>query len=395
MPDQIPSVNAEDFRLFERDSFLGLEKVLPWSWCRQPTVRGAFLFTVLLAWVPMAVLAAFQGVAWGPSPAQSLLLDVGVYVRFFIAVPLLILSLPFCSSELRDIVKHFLEAKLVKESEQERFSENFAKLQRQRDGRWVDWILLALAYAYIAIVLVQVVPLLPPSWRTMGPEGHRVPSAAGWWLVLVSWPLYLFALFRLLYRMTLWWRFLWGVSKLDLQLNAAIPDGAGGLGFLGLSLTPFLWPAFAIAVSVAGMLANAALQAGASIAGYKVLVFVFAGCNVGLFVGPLLFFYLRLWEARRQGQLKHAVLGGRQIRQFEQEWIRKTPERGDLLSIQDFSAVIDLNSTAYNVRNTSLVPFQWRQIGALIACTLLPFLPVAALQYPVTEILQQVLKLVL
>lgn len=393
--EPITNANAMDFRLFERDSFLGLERLVPWSWCRKPTVRSAFLFAVLLAWVPMVLLAAVQGGAWGPTLARSLLLDVGVYVRFFIAVPLLILAPAYCSFEIRDIVKHFLEAKLVKESEQERFSENFAKLQRQRDWRWVDWILLALAYAYLALVLVQVVPILPPSWRTMGLEGQRVPTAAGWWLVLVSWPLYLFALFRFLYRMSLWWRFLWGVSRLDLQLNAAIPDGAGGLGFLGLSLTPFLWPAFAIAVSVAGMLANVALQAGVSIVGYKVLVFVFAGCNVGLFVGPLLFFINRLWEARRQGELNHALLAGRQIRQYELEWIRKTPARGDLLSVQDFSAVIDLNSTVYNVRRISLVPVQWRQIGSLIACTLLPFLPVAALEIPVTEILQQVLKLVL
>lgn len=395
MSDQVTHADASDFQLFERNSFLGLEKVAQWSWCRQPTARSAFLFAVLLAWVPLALLAAFQGVAWGPTSAQPLLLDVGVYARIFVALPLLILAPTACSSRLRVIVKHFLEANLVKESEQARFSQNFARVQGRRDSRWVDWTLLALAYAYMAFVAVQVVPGLPASWRTIGPQGQRSLTAAGWWFVLVSWPLYLFALFRFFYRLSLWWRFLWDASRLDLQLNATLPDRAGGLAFLGLSLAPFQSPAFAMAVSAAGTIANLAIQAGASVISFKAEVLVFAACNVALFVGPLLFFYSGLKKAKRQGQLKHSLLSGRQIRQFEQKWIASTPGNDDMLTVQDFSAVIDLSSTVANVQNMSTIPFQFGPVRTLLVVSLLPFLPVAALEVPVEVIVKQIMKLVL
>ena len=101
---------------------------------------------------------------------------------------------------------------------------------------------------------------VPDSWRVTGTSGHRSLSLAGWWLVAFCEPLYRLIMLQLLYRLALWWLFLWKTSRLHLHLNAAHPDGAGGLAFLGMVLPAVRLPVLAIAVSVAGGLANLKLR---------------------------------------------------------------------------------------------------------------------------------------
>src|SRR5262245_41055428 len=55
------------------------------------TARRALLFA-LVTWLPLAALAAVQGLAINDDPRQSLLLDFTVYARFLVAVPIFILG---------------------------------------------------------------------------------------------------------------------------------------------------------------------------------------------------------------------------------------------------------------------------------------------------------------
>ncbi len=63
-------------------------------------------------------------------------------------------------------------------------------------------------------------------------SGFANLSLAGWWNALVSVPLFQFLLLRWYFRLFIWARFLWQVSRFDLKLLPAHPDGVGGLGFL-------------------------------------------------------------------------------------------------------------------------------------------------------------------
>ena len=62
---------------------------------------------------------------------------------------------------------------------------------------------------------------------------------AGLWYWLVCLSLFRFLMFRWLWRVALWWCFLWRVARLDLHLVATHPDGAGGLGYLEVAQTYF------------------------------------------------------------------------------------------------------------------------------------------------------------
>jgi len=49
-----------------------------------------------------------------------------------------------------------------------------------------------------------------------------LPSSAGWWLGCVSLPVFQFLLLRRYFRLVIWARFLWQVSRLELALVPTI-----------------------------------------------------------------------------------------------------------------------------------------------------------------------------
>ena len=73
-----------------------------------PTARKAIL-VALIAWVPLALLSALQGLAWRHNPADSFLCDIAAYARFLVAAPLLVLAESICLPKMEAIARHFRE----------------------------------------------------------------------------------------------------------------------------------------------------------------------------------------------------------------------------------------------------------------------------------------------
>lgn len=201
--------------------------------------------------------------------------------------------------------------------------------------------------------------------------------------------LYDITMLQLSYRLALWWS-LWRTSRLALELNAAHPDGAGGLAFLSSILPAFRLPIFAIAASAAGRLANLLLWTGASILSFRYAIGGFAAVMVMAAAGPLVFLSRQLAETRQRAVLACGLLTGRQLRAFEEKWLgERVPEVDEMLHAPEFSAVGDFNRTVAAVQNMNLMPFWPKQLLPLAIAALLPFLPVAALQFPLERILTQ------
>jgi hypothetical protein len=354
--------------------------------------RAAIAVTITFA--PLAILGVLQGVAWGPTRAESVVLDPAMFARFLVALPILILASSTCSTVVNAVARHFQDAGLLKETDRQRYAAIVVSANRLSNSRAAIWTCFGLAYAYSALFVLLVLPRMTISWRTLSSEGHRTLSLAGWWFVTVSQPIYLFVLLRFLYRMALWWQFLWKTSRLNLQLHAVHPDGAGGLGFLGLTLFAFRVPAFAISASFAGGLANLVLVSGARVSDFRYEIVAVVLFVVALFAYPLANFYYReLSRARQRDVLNYWRLNEAQLRQLERKWIVSHSEQADMLSVADFSEVIDLSSILVNAQRMTLLPFQPGAILTLVLAASLPFLPVVALEFPVLQLLKALLKL--
>ena len=72
------------------------------------TLRSAFL-SILVTWVPLLVLSAWQGTAIGHRVPVSFLHDFAVHARFLLAVPILLLAETVLGSRIAYAASHFVE----------------------------------------------------------------------------------------------------------------------------------------------------------------------------------------------------------------------------------------------------------------------------------------------
>jgi hypothetical protein len=123
-----------------------------------------------------------------------------------------------------------------------------------------------------------------------------------------------------------------------------------------------------------------------SVVSFKNVTGVIVAVITVLFVGKLCFFYDHLRMTRIRAWLSHDRAAQEQLRQFDQKWIEYSAQ-ADMLSVQDFSAVIDLKSTVEKVHQPRRLPLPRSQLLELLAAVLLPLLPVLALQIPIKDLL--------
>jgi len=382
-PDPVSESDSPDLLLFDDGSILRFTS---------PQVAA---LTVAITWVPLIVLAAVQGLALGPSRAQSVLLDPAILARFLVALPILMIAPSKSAEIINGVAAHFLRAGLISGAEVDRYQAIVRQRTNLRKSRVAEYACLALAYAFSAIFVFAFHRESALSWRTLDSAGHRSLSLAGWWFVTICEPVYLFVLLRFVYRIALWWVFLWKTSRLNLQLHSVHPDGAGGLGFLGLTLNAFRLPAFAISVSFAGGVADLVLLNGEPASELKYEIVALVLLVVGLFVAPLCLFYQReLSRARDRDVLNYWVLIEAQLRQFEKKWAASDSDRMATLTPGDFSQVTVPISILAGVREMTLLPFESKDVVLLVLTVLVPFIPVAALVIPLASMLRRILELV-
>jgi len=349
-----------------------------------------------VAWVPLILLSAAQGYGIGPTPQESMWLDIAAHARYLVALPLLVLAESLCLPGLAAIANHFGEANLVADASRPRYQALLDSTRRLLSSPVTDITIIALAY--LATVL-QPLPIYAGNhltWvgSTVSPDKL---SLAGWWRLLVSQPLFTIVQIAWMWRIAVWGRFLYGVSHLELKLIPGHPDRAAGLGFLGGSLRVFLLPAFALAIPLAGAIAQEILRGGRNINDFRYEMGGALIVYVLLFPAPLFFLSPRLIRERTRGVFQYGALATAVGQRFERRWIEHIGTAADdrAMGSPDFSATTDLYSIAANVNQMQFVPVTLTQIGRLIVAAGLPFLPVLATAMPLKDIFGHIAKLVL
>src|SRR5262252_10662910 len=116
------------------------------------TSRRALLFA-LVSWLPLAALAAVQGLAINVDPRRSLLLDFTVYARFLVAVPLFILGEGVADRRYSMIVNYLPRSGIVTGAERQAYDDLLSSTRRLRDSRVAEilWVILAYAGAVLSV----------------------------------------------------------------------------------------------------------------------------------------------------------------------------------------------------------------------------------------------------
>ena len=354
-------------------------------------MRQRILVISLLAWLPLLALSALEGQALGGRAAIPFLLDVDVHVRFLVTLPLLIVAELVVHQRMRFIVPQFLERNLIPESAKPRFDAAIASAFRLRNSVLAEVLLIAFVYSVGVLLLWrQYVAITTATWYGIPTaEGLRL-SVTGLWYAYVSLPLFQFLLVRWYYRMFIWMRFLWQVSRIDLGLIPTHPDRVGGLGFLANTVYAFIPLAVAHGALLAGLIANRIFYVGAALPEFKVEIVVLAVFLLCLVLGPLLVFAPQLAQAKRIGNREYGALAERYVREFDTKWLRGGASADEpLVGSGDIQSLADLANSFEVVRTMQLAPITRDALVRLVAATLAPIVPLALTMMPFEELLRK------
>ena len=356
-------------------------------------LRQRILLIPLVAWLPLLVLSLVEGEALGGRAAVPFLLDIEVHVRFLIALPLLIIAELIVHQRMRFVVRQFLERNLIPQSALPRFENAIASAFRLRNSLLAEVLLIAFVYA-VGILLIwrHYVALATDTWYAVPtPEGLKL-SVTGAWYGYVSLPIYQFLLVRWYYRMFIWSRFLWHVSRIELSIVPTHPDRVGGLGFLANTVYAFMPLAVAHGAMLAGPIANRIFYLGATLPEWKVEIGVLVVFLVCLVLGPLLVFAPQLAQAKRTGNREYGTLAERYVREFDAKWLRGGAPAGEpLVGSADIQSLADLANSFEVVRTMHIAPITRDSLLRLVAATLAPIVPLALTMMPFEELLRKLL----
>jgi hypothetical protein len=346
-----------------------------------------------IAWLPLLLLVTLRS-SEGSTAWLSFLHDVEVHARFLIALPVLVGAELIVHSRIRPVVRRFVERRIVLPQDLFRFDSAIQSAIRLRNSIPVELGLLLIVYTFGLWLWQNRVPILAPTWYAL-PGGRWHLTPAGYWYVFVSIPILQFILLRWYLRFFIWFRFLWQVSRINLNLISTHPDRCGGLAFLGKSAYAFGPILFAQGVMLAGLVASRVLYRGESLLSFKLQIGGFIAFFVFAILGPLVMFTPGMAGARRKGLSEYGLLAQRYVESFEQKWVlRDPPLSEELLGSSDIQSLADLGNSYAVVREMRLVPFGLQDITRLAAATAASFLPLLLTIFTPEELIMRIIKII-
>lgn len=356
--------------------------------------KRRMVIIALFTWLPLLILSVMGHVAFADVKVPFIH-DIDVHVRLLLVLSLLIYAEVIAHNRMHIIVEQFLKCNIITAEDRPRFHSIIAKVMRLRDSAVVEIALIILVYTVGHWISTKYLPLGVSSWFAGSKNDIEELTPAGYWYVFVSLPIFQFILLRWYFRIAVWYRFLWQVSRLPLQLNSLHPDRAGGLGFLANSiyaLEPFL---LAHSVLLSGMIFNRIWNAGATIVNFEIEIF---GILIFVFIiplVPLLFFMSQMATEKRIGTLNYDVLANRYVNDFRRKWISSASKNSEsLLGTPDVQSLADLFNSFEVSDNMRVTPFGKSSIWVLVVLTALPLLPLLLTIIPLEKIISQIFGLI-
>lgn len=369
---------------------------LRWRLLEPPVgfVARRIAVAIALAWLPLAALTLLAGTAFGGTHIPFFL-DPDVHVRLLVALPLLLSAEPLVHQRLATVLRQFIERGIVPPEERRRVAGIVDDTVRLRNSIVIEVLLLAAAFGIGPWLWHQTIaPRGMGSWvMASATRGEEALSAAGAWYAFVSLGLFRFVLLRWYFRLALWYVFAWRLARLPLRVNALHPDGAGGLGFLGGTLSAMLPILLAQSVAVAGVIGTQLLYQNVRLDSFYLEIGTIVVLLLVMGVAPLLFFMPVLMRAGLAGRIEYGELAMRYVDEFRAKWLRRPAGPGEpVLGSADIQSLADLANSHEVVQRMGVLPVSVQAITRLAIAVAVPFTPLLLSLIPLNELVGRVVK---
>lgn len=389
MTDRKPTTTTPDVEalvgLGEGRLNRGLERLQLAQGGRLRTGRVAILLAVL-TWLPLLILAAVEGLAWGSSIQVPLVRDFLPYGQLLITVPVLVLGERTVARLFIRAVAELKASEVLDQKDTPILDEVLEKTVRRWSGWSVNSVLLVLTFAAAVVSYWGAKEWLTGGWQFFG-DGMTL---AGWWYLLVSLPVMRFLALRWLWQLLLWAWVLWRVSRLELHPRPVHPDRAGGLAFLGATQAAFSILVFAFGAQLSCLIADAIQFQGAELVAFRGHIIMFVVIAVGTLLLPLMVFAPKFLRAREEYLVflsDSAHRGAGDLRRKLHATQNGELPSGAISGLSDFGVLYE------NARFMRPLPMEIQHVLALVLAAVAPFLPLVFLIMPAREVLRTLAKL--
>ena len=323
------------------------------------------------------------GLAEGVADRFFAMSVVGGHVRLLLVIPLFFIGESWVDPRMAAFVAGIMRDGLVPAGARPALDAEVLRTRRWASSSWPEVVALALA------IVLQVGGLRLQTYGETGGADSARTSIAFFVYLNAGLIMFRFLLFRWVWKLLLWSRFLWRVSRLDLHLMPGHPDRDGGLGLLEAVHERFTPLVAALSVLECASLAES-ISVGtlAATAVYPTLAFLLV-LDAVLFIGPLLAFTDKLWSARTQGVEVYKALAARYVTEFEAKWTGNRMPPEPLMGNADFQSMADLANAVSVVKGMRWITAGPRLLTMMTLAAVAPLTPLVLFEYPIAELTQK------
>jgi hypothetical protein len=359
--------------------------------------RKGYLIRILVisgvTWLPLLVLSMAQGLAWGNKVEITFLKDFATHARFLVIIPLLIMAEGSVDFRLKELTSQFFNAGILSEADIPRYEIIKTKIKKLSESLLADIVILFIVVSNILTRFAQTDTSISHWGFLPGLDGNTI-SWAGIWVLGFSLTIFQYLIFRWIWRWVIWVIYFKQIAAMPLKLNAAHPDLAGGLGFLGMPPGPFLQVTLALSILFSTVISERIVFLHHTLKDYYALMGGLALVIIIINVLPLIVFMKPMIKQRRKAIFQYSALIQEHHREFDEKWLIKDDQE-NMLGMPEASSMTDLNSSFDTVIHMRFIPFNIKIMLSSIIISVLPMIPVLAFEYNMVDIIQQVFKLLM
>jgi hypothetical protein len=358
------------------------------------TGRRALLF-VALAWLVPLLLGLPRSFLSVDAPG-SYLGDLGVWGRFAIGVGAFVLAEQQVERGLHIKLGQFLKAPIVAPGSVQAFGDAVTVALARRDSRLAEAVCLGLALLAAIFAYLNMRTSGVASWAVdVSAEGRRI-TAAGWWTIVVSQPLFVFLLLRGLWRHLVWAQLLRRIARLELRLVATHPDGNGGLSFLASYPNAYVLFIFGISAAIGAAIAKHLLQESLTTTTFSTIATGWLVIVLALFAYPLSAFSKPLGQLKERSLLMLGTQATRYHRSNERKILGTNVVAASTDEVQQQADdIADPTKQFETTRKLSAMLLSRTAVVPVAAAALLPIAAAGVTILPYKEVFSVLKKLLL
>lgn len=157
------------------------------------TARRRIIVLSAFSWLPLFILAAIEGNLVNDKLAISFINDLRPYIRYFVALPLLIIADNIVDPLIAGVIRTIETSGILPKDKKVNFEKAFETLDRRNDSFVADFVIIGLTvlatWGYLSNLHSLDVYVENSTWVSVIRNDQYHITYAGWWFLVASSPL--------------------------------------------------------------------------------------------------------------------------------------------------------------------------------------------------------------